>query len=394
MEGQPPVPPYSNTGVQNTSGNALIALVDWVSVTFPAARKWTDVLPVLNLDSDTFSEMKTGMNGYKQQHKRGNISILSDGNADMGVHVIMSGQGCREYENDPDAKPWNLLFAEVFFEDGHFARLDLAIDDYKGFYKPEQIVKKLEAGLTTSKFKSYRYMKKGRISDGSSKGITVYLGSDSSDIQIRIYDKLQERQEAGKTVNEDVTHWTRTEVQLADKRADMAAHRVIEEQDENVNIGIVVAGILKNYFCVLDKPTGDSNKSRWPVWPRWKAFLGDVAKLKLTLLAPDRTIDTRRAWIDKQTAKTLGMLFVAYDSDLNWLVDTLNKGMDLLEARDLDEIETYKRNKKLLDKYFAKMRLESGDQSRFNSFDDYLIWRTTQQQIYGIRDGEDDDGGN
>lgn len=381
------VPPDSNRGVQNTHSEPLIALVDWVSVTFPLVggtqEKFENlgifsakrIIGLMGLPENEFKEMPLGMNGYKRQIKRGHISFLFDGSAvDMGVHMIMTGQGCREFE--AEYKPgWPEFFSMVFWEKAHFTRLDLAVDDYKGFLKPEQIMWKLDNGLCSSRFKDYRYMKKGRISDGYNKGITIYFGSASSDIQIRIYDKLKERREAKKEIQEGVRHWVRTEVQLSDKRADMAASQImLEAANGNTNIGVVIAGILKNYVTFYDKKTNDTNKSRWKKCRRWEKFLGDSAKLRLTLFAPDRTIGTRRAWIDKQTAKTLGMLFVAYDSDLDWLVHTLNRGMDLLEEKDIEEIDTYKRTNKIVDLLMYHERLTNVKESDFKTIDEYFTY--------------------
>jgi phage replication initiation protein len=377
------VPPSTNRGVQNTGHIGLTALVDWVSVTFSRSIDWEEIAALMDLDKSTFKTMKTGINGYKGHVRRGHIGLLFDGgHVDMGVHLIMSGQGCREFEND-FKHGWHEFFRRIFtLDDAHFTRLDLAIDDIQmdklpGFFTPDQIVKKLEKGLVSSKFKSYRYMKKGAILDGKGKGATVYLGSPTSAIQIRIYDKLEERKAAGKEIESGVTHWVRTEIQLADQRADLAAQQIIFELAHNgTPIGPVIAGILKNYMSIYQKQKeGDVNKSRWPLWAPWEKFLGDVAKQKLTAKAPDRTIGTRRAWIDRQTAKTLGMLFLAYESDLNWLIDTLNKGMDLLEEKELDEVETYKRNKALIDKYLIQARLESGGAERFASYEKYIAFR-------------------
>lgn len=381
-----PQPPDSNRGVQYTYDNGLIALVDWVSVTFPYMRgsnvsiedlpeySAKEYIRFLGFDINEFKEMPHSLNGYKKMLQRGNIKVLYDGtNVDMGIHVIMSGQGCREFENEY-ADGWPEFFRRVFVNEGHFTRLDLAFDDFKGFFTVEQVAWRLENGLASSRFKSYRMMKKGNIEDGSSQGLTVYLGSPQSDIQIRIYDKRREREGAGKEVT--VESWVRTEMQLAGGRADAAAIQIINECKQGAgNIGLIMAGVLKNYVNFYEKKTDDSNKSRWPVWKKWDKFLGEAVKIKLTLKAPDKTIEKRRAWIDNQTSKTLGKLFLAYESDMDWLVDTLNRGMELLEDRDFDEIETYKRNKKLIDKFMLEDRLERSDQQKFDSFEDYLQYR-------------------
>jgi phage replication initiation protein len=404
------VPPATNRGVQNTYSNVLRSLVDWVSVTYPhegGAPIKIEELPLytahkviesLGYEIYEFKEMKNGINGYKRQLRRGHISILYDGHdSDMGVHVIMSGQGCREFENEY-GKGWSEYFRTVFEKDGHFTRLDLAIDDFEGYFTVDQIAWRLDRALCSSRFKSYRYLKKGNISDGAPRGMTVYFGSAQSDIQIRIYDKQKEREEAGKEVTVD--QWVRTEVQLSDERANMAAGQVVWESasNNNSNVGVIVCGVLKNYIKFFAKKEPDTNKSRWKTWKPWDDFVGDVAKLKLTNVAPDKTIGRSKAWIDKQTAKTLGKLFVAYDSDIEWLVDVLNRGMESLEEKEFNEIETYKRNERLLEKYIQENKIEPilreklkkgwdenekanieeklaiAQQHTFKSFEDYMIY--------------------
>lgn len=355
-------PPYSNTGVQNTSLESAIALVDWVSATFTLQKTWQEIAAILKLKEHEFREMKNGLNGYKKQVKRGEIVILYDGAADMGVHLMMSGQACRQYEQE-NKLTWSELFAEVLRkptyeiergqelassgehgEGGHFTRLDLAIDDYKKIFTPEQIVKKLEGGLTSSRFKSFRYMKAGEIVTGKTKGLTVYFGSDASDISIRIYDKLEERRQAGKEIAEGVTSWCRTEVQMRDERADMAAEQIIKSGSGGIEVGVIVSGILANYLTFYKRKGTDSNKSRWEKWDAWQRFLCNAAKLKLTVKAPDRTIDSRRAWIDRQTSKTLATLLLAYDNNTDFIIDAAMRGMELLEEKEFNEIEAYKRH--------------------------------------------------
>jgi phage replication initiation protein len=395
-------PPSRNTGVQNTYGVGLKALVDWVSATFPQRKEWREVAELLGLKPSEFKVEDKGLNGYRKQARRGHIILFFDGGApDMGVHLQLGGQGCREYEAE-NLLDWPSLFVTVFDDHkefdiverqevkqtvaigkgGHFTRLDLAIDDQVGYFTPKQVIRKLERGLVSSRFKGWRMMKSGKIKKesgrGEETGTTVYLGSDKSDIKIRIYDKAQERRAAGKELPEGVEHWVRTEVELRDQRADLAAKHVIEAHAYGgTPVGVVIAGVLRNYLTFYRREGTDTNKSRWERWDAWELFLGEAAKLKLTVKAPDRTMETRRAWIDRQTAKTLGMLFMAYDSDLNWLVDTLTRGMELCEDRDVNEVEAYQRNRHLIDLELAREQLANiPEQERFRTFDNYLIYRT------------------
>lgn len=337
-------PPYSNTGAQNTDANTLRACVDWVQGTFQKISSHDEVIEILQLEKNQFVEMETGMLGYKRQLRFGNIVILSEGRENMGVHLIMSGQGCREYE---ELRPgnWFNLFRDIL-RLGKFTRIDLAIDDFAGYFTVRKLSRKLKEGLCRSKFKSAKRIENIIIEDGQTKGETLYFGSGSSRIKIRFYDKLQERIAAGKEIEKDIKHWVRSEIQARDERANILATFILAGEP----IGDIAAGILKNYVAFLDRGSC-SNKARWPFAKWWDKFLGDVEKIRLTEVAPDRTVEKARAWIDHQVRKTLGMLFLAYDSDLHWLIDVLNSGMDDLTEKEMKIIERYKealKNKSLL----------------------------------------------
>jgi len=65
--------------------------------------------------------------------------IYYDGREEMGCHVEMSGQGCRQYEANFTDSPWKDLFGVVLSEGGKFSRLDLAIDNVDGVLSLELV---------------------------------------------------------------------------------------------------------------------------------------------------------------------------------------------------------------------------------------------------------------
>lgn len=335
-------PPYGNTGAQNTELLGLTSLVDWVSCTFTTVGGLEGVFDILGLNSEEFIEQPNGKNGYKRQKKLGHISVMYDGSDGMGVHVEMTGQGCREFEM-LSGNDWDILFHMILMY-GHFTRLDLAIDDFKGYFSIAQVVDNVRKGATSSKYKNAVHIEKLKIEDGSSAGDTLYFGSPTSRCKVRFYDKLNERLQAKKQIEEGITVWNRVEVELKDIRADMAALLFSKGKP----MGELVAGILKNYITfrrkgfINGKKSDDSNKARWDVMPYWLKFLGDVEKVQLTLRAPDKTVETVHKWVGHQVAPSLGMLFLAYDSSTEWLVDFLNEGMERLGEKELALIQTYK----------------------------------------------------
>jgi phage replication initiation protein len=134
-----------------------------------------------------------------------------------------------------------------------------------------------------------------------------------------------------------------------DGHADQAANHVIwEGANGNPDIGYVIKGVLNNYMTFFERKNQDSNKSRWPRWRRWERLLGEVEKLKLSQKAPDKTLDQRKAWIDKQTPKTLAKLFLTTLHDYDSFSELIDYGVESFNEKDWNELETHRRKKLLL----------------------------------------------
>jgi len=171
-------PPYSSTGVENTVN--LVALLDWFAFTIPVIEplKACELLGIL---ADEFIKMPKGGNGYLSQVKCGDITILSGGTAEMGCHVVLSGKGCRQYEAR-FGNVWPELIKKVFDQGGHFARIDVALDDYADRLSLAQINEKVDKREVISKFKTFRRHEEIDLTSPAfeNEGNTVYFGSKLS----------------------------------------------------------------------------------------------------------------------------------------------------------------------------------------------------------------------
>jgi phage replication initiation protein len=210
-------PPIANREVEITIPPENRSLLDWVSFTFKLNDPY-EVAGKIGIDSELFSLFPFGFSGYRKSLRFGNISIFFDGRDDMGCHVEMSGQGCRQYEGHFSESPWQELLQTVVSENGKFTRLDLAIDNVDGVLTLERIwaaIQDHEKYIRTQ-FGEWRRIQKGSFHKGEMiTGDTIYLGSSKSHVMFRVYDKAQETKIAG--------HWIRFEIQLRDKRAHEAA---------------------------------------------------------------------------------------------------------------------------------------------------------------------------
>lgn len=336
-------PPYGNTGVLSTNKNGLRSLVDWVGFTLkPENNDVHFVLDILNLFYADFIQIEGKMMGYNSHLHWQGITVHFDGRADMGVHVEISGQGCRNYENGKGkyGRSWDELFMDILDYGGHFTRLDVAIDDFKGYFSIPRLVKQIKSGRLVSKFRWVRHLESIQIKDGRTQGTTIYYGRSSGEIQIRMYQKDHERRANGHDVMQNITCWNRTEIQARDLRAHRIANLIVSGE---YNLGQLVAGILKEYLRFVDKSDGDKNKHRWPTSRFWNKFIGEVQGISLSLVAPDMTIERKAKWILDQTSKTLAQVWYAFENNPELLQLILDNGHLKMDDKDWQLAEEFRK---------------------------------------------------
>jgi phage replication initiation protein len=333
--------------------NGLITLIDWCAFTIPpdavaddSGRLVTpdDVCELLKMPGGDWVEMPRGLNGYSKQRACGDIKILYAGQANMGIHVMMTGQGCRQFETYYGELTWEQLFYRVKEVGGKFARIDLAVDDirYNGdppYWTVRQLVRKIKRNECRSKFKTGLRLEGLNLGTGESTGDTLYAGSPQSMIKIRIYEKDCERAKAGMMLEEDLTAWNRLELELKDDRAGAA----VDWLQKGLNAGQIAVGVLAHYVDMVDKQADDDNKARWPRSKFWSEYLDAVAPLPLAPRAPDRTIDSKREWLERQMAPTLAQVMYAGGSfTLDDFVELIEQGWERMSEAQWSLADKYR----------------------------------------------------
>lgn len=326
------VPPYTDRGALSTLSIGLRACVDWVQATLPSSFSDREIIDLLDLNFNDFRKIDAGKYGYTFHYRNGHIALYGGGREEMGWHLEITGQGCREYERI--GKPWDVLFGQLLFC-GHFTRLDLAIDDFKGYFSLGTVEKKIKKAELTSRFRQARVISGYQLSDGSVLSKTIRFGSDDSRISVIMYDKRLERLSAGKQV--DVDFWQRTEIRMRDERAQAAAHLVAHGSDM---IGRVARSVLASYI-MFRRPSKDLNKSRWPICEWWDKFIGEVDKLSLSRVAPDRTIEDTVDWIERQVSPSMSAVVLAM-SDYEVFERIILDGLNRLTDAHVDKINRYR----------------------------------------------------
>jgi phage replication initiation protein len=272
-------------------------ITDWVSFTL---KDYTDVAAVLERFGLEFMHCENGMHGYKGQYAcdGGSIRILYDGSSSMGVHVQISGAGCRLLEGLGLVADWTRFFAEWLELGASFTRVDLAVDSFDAAASLDQVRDHLASRSVTSRWRKYSELRQATVQDGQPMGAGIYFGSESSDVRLRIYDKALES--ASKGV-ECQGPWTRFEYQARRERAHHLA-------------GLIGAGRLEDAFGVLRSYLEfreyrlESNPSMAPVASWWETLL-DCPKLIVRAVEVVRaSVDRLHRWIERQVAPALAVL--------------------------------------------------------------------------------------
>lgn len=233
-------------------------LVDWL--TFSSKIDSVESAQrLLGLAGVTWQHMERGRNGYRQRVMFDNISILYDGAEDMGICVDITGSGCRAFESFA-SRSWEALFQDIMDDDYNISRLDMAFDDHTGLLDINVIQDDTDDHHYVSAFRKWKV-------EYGSDGVTIYHGSQRSDMLIRIYDKAAEQ-------GLDGSHWVRVELQMRNKIASGFVAGALSRP-----IGEQFRGVLHNYLRYV-VPTADTNMSRWPMTDYWEQLLESVERVR------------------------------------------------------------------------------------------------------------------
>ena len=237
-------------------------LVDWFSFS-SKIDSISSIIELLHLEDVIFEEVN-GFYGYHDSLKYDDMRIhYNPRSDDMGILVEFSGTGCRAFETYSTTSFDELfIYVNKYNEDYNITRLDVAFDDKEGIIPINRLADDTVNQNYVSKFREWDV-------HTSSKGITVYLGSSSSDTYLRIYDKAKECGVDG--------HWIRVELQL---RRNHSAEFIRQYLISN-DLGMMFTGVLSNYIRFVKPSKTDINKQRWSMRKYWGKLLNNAIKIKL-----------------------------------------------------------------------------------------------------------------
>lgn len=267
------------------------------------------VTEMLGMD-DVQWEQSFGSRGYGVCYKFDGICISTPSKTQPNVWFDISGSGCRAFETYGRGD-WAFL-TEFALRNGHITRLDVACDDRAALLENGAHEGILDIDTLYHDYCiTHEYVSNARIHDVRcrwvdgpideatgkrtyiSGGMTLYCGSEKSNVFIRIYDKAAEMHRS------DELHWVRVELQLRDNRA-----RQFLEMEKG--IGAKFCGVMQNSLRFVDPSPDDSNRSRWPTKGYWKRFLDAAVAIDWPLM-PGVAYNMERltAYVENQAGNSI-----------------------------------------------------------------------------------------
>lgn len=294
-------------------------LVDWLEFTClydieELGQAEKEKIESWGFNLEKFEPLESGLMGYKKRMWGDFTQILYSGNTGMKTHIILSAKGVRAYEVNNKAEN---LINMLIHEDISFTRIDLALDIKDNSIEFNQLLIYLNNNHIVTRFKKYKYIVEKEINEDGQQvlGESIYFGSRSSNIFIRIYDKAKQMQVEGS--------WIRIEIVYKDEHANALALYIAQGKK---NLGELFSKTLNNYIRFVEK-SNDSNKRRWKTAEFWARILEDSGRLKLSFkgaeVDPKKTAD----WFKTKVAPSLAFLNLYWGGDMQ-IVENIITGAE------------------------------------------------------------------
>lgn len=296
-------------------------IVDWLQFTLLKDNGLDTVLKILKQKKEDFEALDKGGLGYKRQILNNNIRIYFDGLPGMGICVSVSGKGCRYLESQGQ-NLWQLIFRLARSARINITRIDLALDT--SIKLIDRVRQSVDKKKYISKCRNISYICKSL--ESSTRTETIYFGSRSSELMIRLYDKAVEQKL-------DDVDWERWEIVL--KKDKIKEVIPLLEQD----ISQTFKDILYTYFRPIKSI--ESNKSRSKVCPWYLNFLGKVKKISLYSEPKEKTIEDKWLWLEKQVAPTMALLSEAFENT-EFLGRLAESNYYRIKEKDLQLVKKFK----------------------------------------------------
>ena len=342
-------PSYTNRRVTRQK-NSLTALIDWCQITVKDVDLFTVITDILKIPLSLMELQNKGKGiaGHELVAGFDNIKILKPTGKMQynGFQILMSGSGCRNYENFLviNKETWFDFFARVCQYHVNFPRIDLAIDDHKPYLNIPELIRLTKQGLISSQLRNYSENASGELSESIPvhKGNTLYLGSSNSDFRIVFYEKGYEQAEKfGKELD---PNWNRYELRFRQERANKVVQELIARRD----VAETAMSVLNGKIRFLEQPENKSTsrKRLYPTYPPWELFMQDIEKIKLTIQPQKKTLDSIWNWLESSVAPSLKLFSKIGELDNYDYIQALIEQAKMNDTQ-IKIFEDYKKSSKL-----------------------------------------------
>ena len=342
-------PSYTNRRVTRQK-NSLTALIDWCQITVKDVDLFAVITDILKIPLSLMELQNKGKGiaGHELVAGFDNIKILKPTGKMQynGFQILMSGSGCRNYENFLviSKETWFDFFARVCQYHVNFPRIDLAIDDHKPYLNIPELILLTKQGLISSQLRNYSENASGELSESTPvhKGNTLYLGSSNSDFRIVFYEKGYEQAEKfGKELD---PNWNRYELRFRQERANKVVQELIARRD----VAEIAMSVLNGKIRFLEQPENKSTsrKRLYPTYPPWKLFMQDIEKIKLTIQPQKKTLDSIWNWLESSVAPSLKLFSKIGELDNYDYIQALIEQAKMNDTQ-IKIFEDYKKSSKL-----------------------------------------------
>lgn len=342
-------PSYTNRRVTRQK-DSLTALIDWCQITVKDVDLFAVITDILKIPLSLMELQNKGKGiaGHELVAGFDNIKILKPTGKIQynGFQILMSGSGCRNYENFLviNKETWFDFFARVCQYHVNFPRIDLAIDDHKPYLNIPELIRLTKQGLISSQLRNYSENASGELSESIPvhKGNTLYLGSSNSDFRIVFYEKGYEQVEKfGKELDRN---WNRYELRFRQERANKVAQELIARRD----VAEIAMSVLNGKIRFLEQPENKSTsrKRLYPTYPPWKLFMQDIEKIKLTIQPQKKTLDSIWNWLESSVAPSLKLFSKIGELDNYDYIQALIEQAKMNDTQ-IKIFEDYKKSSKL-----------------------------------------------
>ena len=295
----------------------------WLRFTVPNAT----ADEVMKLVGGEWIRDDKGFQGYARAWIRrgetGGFGRLGTGakRAPTEVHVDLSQELLSgwTYEQFQSVAAW------VFSQNGHFGRIDVALDDRSGLIDVDHIYASIVAGNCVSHFRKSQLIAGLDLSSGVDMGKTICMGSRQSDTYLRIYDKAAEQRAKERPVEGT---WVRWEMEWKDERAQAVGLALSVLDQERFQRYIV--GVFRTAVDFRDCTRADDPKDRYhaPLLAWWKVLTDGMQRAKLEVAKAVKKIEDVKQWAEKSLSPMLGLLCAHPEAGERWLVKTIVDGVD------------------------------------------------------------------